>query len=138
MLIWSLYLIFLHADEIVSGIPGRISFRQHSVLVVLLIKRRKSKVLMFCCLFYKHLVNQLEDKLLLLRHQKRGRGGDISQSGIKGAFSSSLHWRGVFPPHLFLGGVVKEQRQNWGELFLIYLLSFPFGHFQRLKEPSWL
>lgn len=98
MLIWAIYLIFLHASEILSGIPGRISFTQHSVLVVLLIKKkkkRKSKVLMFCCLFYKHLVNQLEDKLLLFRYQEIGREGDISQSGSKGAFSSNLHWRSL-------------------------------------------
>lgn len=36
-----------------------------------------------------------------------------------------------------LGGLLGTEAKLGGAL-LIYLLSFPFGHFDRLKEPSWL
>lgn len=93
---------------------------------------------MFSCLFYKCLVNQLEDKLLLLRHQQREGEEEMSPHleeiellllvSLENGLSSSVSSLGVL-----LGAETKLRRA-----LLIYLLSFPFGHFDKLKEPSWL
>lgn len=93
---------------------------------------------MFSCLFYKRLVNQLEDKLLLLRYQQREGEEETSPhvEEMELFLLVSLE-NGLCSSVSSLGGLLGAETKLRGAL-LIYLLSFPFGHFDRLKEPSWL
>lgn len=76
-----------------------------------------------------------------LRYQQReGEERDISQSGRNGAFSSFLLFsleESLASSISSLGGLLGTETKL-GEALLIYLLSFPFGHFDRHKQPSWL
>lgn len=92
---------------------------------------------MFCCLFCKHLVNQPR---INYGHSDISREGEEEMSpnleemvlfllsSLEKSLASSVS---------SLGGLLGTETKL-GEALLIYLLSFPFGHFDRLKEPSWL
>lgn len=104
MLIWAIYLIFLHADEIVSGTPGRISFTQRSVLVVLLIKkikRGKYSCFVACSV-----------STLLINWRINYCCSDIRREGEE-EISPNLEVKVLFLP-LFIGEVLPPTFVPWG------------------------
>lgn len=104
VLIWAIYLIFLHADEIVSGTPGRISFTQRSVLVVLLIKKiKRGKYWCFVA---------CSVSTLLINWRINYCCSDIRREGEE-EISPNLEVKVLFLP-LFIGEVLPPTFVPWG------------------------
>lgn len=91
---------------------------------------------MFCCLFYKHVVNQLRINYCCSDISRKGKEEVSPHLEEMVGFVFSLE-KSLVSSISSLGGLLGTETKLRGVL-LIYLLSFPFGHCNRLKATSWL